>query len=81
VLSQSDSRFWREVAPSSYWTFDFKLFKKGDNEPLGSMSFSHKWQRSGSLRLELEEGDYVVHVRLDRFVDSDKVRLSWLLAE
>ena len=61
--------------------FDFKLFKKGDDEPLGSMSFSHKWQRSGTLRLELEEGEYVVHVRLDRFVDSDKVRAHFSLTK
>ena len=74
VLSQSDSRFYRSVAGSSTWTFDFKLFKKGEGEPLASSDFSYSLNRSYTLRIQLEPGDYVVHVRLDREVDLNKVR-------
>lgn len=61
VLAQSDVRFYDALSSSSSWTFDFKLFKKGDDEPIG-MASSPSLRRSGVLHLNLEEGDYVVHV-------------------
>ena len=69
MLSQADSRYWQAVTGSSSWMFDFKVFRKGDDQPLGNMVFSHKWQRSGTLRIPyLEEGEYVVHVSGCRFM-------------
>ncbi|KAI5120453.1 hypothetical protein M0805_008500 [Coniferiporia weirii] len=74
VLSQSDRRFYRAVAGSTDWMFDFKLFKRGEDEPLASSEFSYVTQlnRSIKLRVDLEPGEYVVHVRLDRETNLDK---------
>ena len=65
ILSQSDDRFYRAVNSSSTWTFDFKLFKAGDEEnaePLASSDFSYALNRSHTLRIHLDAGEYVVHV-------------------
>ena len=74
VLSQSDQRFYRPVTGSSLWFFDFKLFRKGSKEELTSSENMRPGSRSTKLHIYLEEGDYVVHVRLDRSTDRQKVR-------
>ncbi|KAF8512331.1 hypothetical protein JB92DRAFT_2928993 [Gautieria morchelliformis] len=66
VLSQADSRFWRELSGYSLWTFDFVLFRKGSDRVLGRSEFCVHWPRSVVLAKDLEAGDYVLHVRLDR---------------
>ena len=73
VLSQSDDRFYGALSGASDWSIDFKLFKRGEDEALGSMTFSYAVRRSGTLRMDLEEGEYVVHVRLGRRVAGEKV--------
>ncbi|TDL19165.1 cysteine proteinase [Rickenella mellea] len=62
VLSQSDKRYYKTVASSSEWTFDFAIFRAGEDVPLTTSSFSYESERSCSVRTELEAGDYVVHV-------------------
>lgn len=61
VLSQSDTRFYQSIASATEWTFDFKLFKIGSKEVLGSSS--QGGNRSVTLRIDLPAGDYIVHVR------------------
>jgi len=48
------------------WSFDFNLYKKGSDELLASSVHNKFWGRSVSLEVDLDEGEYVVHVRLDR---------------
>jgi len=66
VLSQSDTRYYQSVESAAEWSFDFKLFKSGLDEVLGSSSYSYGVTRSVTLTIELPPGDYVVHVRLNR---------------
>ena len=68
VLSQSDRRFYTELANSERWSFDFKLYKKGIEESIASSEYSFAGvNRSVRHRARvLNAGDYVVHVRLDR---------------
>ena len=61
VLSQSDNRYYHDVAGSVRWNFDFKLFKAGQDKPIAS-SHAPPIYRSSNLRMKLESGDYVVHV-------------------
>ncbi|KAJ7104892.1 hypothetical protein C8R44DRAFT_807236 [Mycena epipterygia] len=68
VLSQLDSRYFRPIAGPWSWSFDFFLFKTGETEPLATSSQSQFYLRSVNMELELDAGDYVVHVRLDRNV-------------
>ena len=62
-MSQSDDRFYKSLASSSIWSFDYKLFKAGESTPIASSDFSYFLNRSNTLRIELEAGDYIVHVR------------------
>src|SRR5882762_3422250 len=64
VLSQSDTRFFSSIASAAKWTFDFKLFKVGSKEAVGSSTHPIPLGRSVTLRTELSPGDYVVQVRL-----------------
>ena len=61
-MSQSDTRYYRSVQSAALWSFDFKLFKLGSDEVLGSSGYSYGVTRSVTLTIELPPGDYVVHV-------------------
>ena len=41
--------------------------------PLASSAFSYNLTRTATLRIELEPGEYVVHVRLDHRIDKERV--------
>ncbi|RDB20781.1 Calpain-9 [Hypsizygus marmoreus] len=73
VLSQLDSRYFKEISGTSSWTLDFVLVKLGDKEPLAEASSPLLYTRSVNLEMDLEAGDYNVYVRLDRttFKDPD----------
>ena len=64
VLAQSDKRFYSAVSSSSTWQFDFKLFKRRETDALASSAYSGAMRRSRKLAIDLEPGDYIVHVRL-----------------
>jgi hypothetical protein len=72
VLSQSDTRFYQSLCSAAQWSFDFRLFKVGSKELVGSSSYSTGLSRSVTLRIDLPAGDYVVHVRLDRDYNSSQ---------
>ncbi|KAJ7125785.1 cysteine proteinase [Mycena crocata] len=72
VLSQLDSRYFNDISGRWYWSFDFLLFKRGQTEPLAMSSQPRFYSRSVNLELNLEAGDYVVHVRLDRNIRREK---------
>lgn len=74
VLSQSDDRFYSSIASAAKWSFDFKLFKVGSKEVVGSSTHSIAPARSVMMRLELSPGDYVVQVRLDREVYDSQIK-------
>lgn len=63
ALSQSDSRLYAPVQSAAEWSFDFKLFKKGEVDVVGSSTYSYALTRSVVLNTGLQPGDYVVHVR------------------
>ncbi|KAF8210804.1 hypothetical protein K438DRAFT_1664769 [Mycena galopus ATCC 62051] len=72
VLSQLDSRYFKDISGRSHWNFDFLLFKRGQTEPVANSSHPRFYSRSVNLELDLEAGDYIVHVRLDRMVRDDR---------
>ncbi|KAG7093328.1 hypothetical protein E1B28_007008 [Marasmius oreades] len=72
VLSQLDDRYFLEISGRCNWTFDFILFKKGERHHIAASSTSRLLTRSVNLEVDLEAGDYVVHVRLDRHVRADR---------
>ena len=67
VLSQLDTRFFGSIASAAQWSFDFKLFKVGLKEAVGTSTLSMPLTRSAMLRGELPPGDYVVQVGLAHF--------------
>ncbi|KAJ7689681.1 hypothetical protein B0H17DRAFT_632061 [Mycena rosella] len=73
VLSQLDVRYFKAIAPQCYWNFDFILFRRGKKEPVDISTHSRFSSRSVSLEFpDLEEGEYIVHCRLDKIPFSDK---------
>jgi hypothetical protein len=68
VLSRLDTRAFSFLSGCYIWNFDFNIFRKGEDteEPLVSSSHTGYWRRSVNLEVDLEPGEYVVHVRLDR---------------
>ncbi|KAJ7065517.1 cysteine proteinase [Mycena amicta] len=66
VLSQLDSRFFSDISGRSTWSLDFVLYKQGQTEALAEANHARYFSRSVNLEVELEEGEYVVHVRIDR---------------
>ncbi|KAK7017794.1 cysteine proteinase [Favolaschia claudopus] len=66
VLSQLDTRYFKRISSPYEWTFDFQLFKRGESLPLGTLPRHRFYSRSVNLEVVLEEGEYIVHVRLDR---------------
>ncbi|KAF9461075.1 cysteine proteinase [Collybia nuda] len=62
VLSRLDDRYFRDLAGSSDWSFNFILYKKGDPEEIMESQKLYFGLRSVNIELELDAGDYVVHV-------------------
>ncbi|KAJ7113978.1 hypothetical protein C8R44DRAFT_676421 [Mycena epipterygia] len=71
VLSKLDDRYFSDISGNSCWTFDFVLFKKGEKEIVAESSLTRFYLRSVNVEVQLEEGEYVVHVRLDRRVNEE----------
>lgn len=63
VLSRLDDRYFQDLSGSSLWSFNFILYKKGDPEEIAESSKSYFGTRSVNIEMELDAGDYVVHVR------------------
>jgi hypothetical protein len=63
VLSKLDERYFSDISGNSCWTFEFALFKKGSKEIFAQSSLTRFYLRSVNLELQLEAGQYVVHVR------------------
>ncbi len=53
---------------------DFTLVKEGEEEPISDSGHSDFYQRSVHLEVDLDEGNYIVYVRLDRILNRNEVR-------
>ena len=76
VLSQLDQRYYRDISGRANWTMDFTLVKDGEEDPISESGHSDFYQRSVHLEADLDEGDYIVYVRLDRTLDKNEVRAA-----
>ncbi|KAJ6461187.1 hypothetical protein C8R47DRAFT_1160099 [Mycena vitilis] len=72
VLSKLDTRFFNDLSGRYLWSFDFLLFKRGQTEPIARSAQPDFYHRSVNIQLNLEAGDYVLHVRLDRSVQRER---------
>ncbi|KAJ7088897.1 hypothetical protein B0H15DRAFT_841074 [Mycena belliarum] len=71
VLSKLDERYFIDISGNSCWTFDFALFKKGQKAIIAQSSLSRFYLRSVNVEVQLDAGEYIVHVRLDREVNNE----------
>ncbi|KAF9529624.1 hypothetical protein CPB83DRAFT_260499 [Crepidotus variabilis] len=67
VLSQLDARYFRLVEGNATWNLEFAVYKRGDSEPMGTSYSGQFFDRSGTCSLDLDEGEYLVFPRVDRF--------------
>jgi hypothetical protein len=65
VLARNDTRAFADLDGPYAWTYDFKLFKRGDQSPVASSRHDMLWEKSVPLEIDLDPGDYVVHVSGD----------------
>ncbi|KAG8896212.1 hypothetical protein FRC00_006284 [Tulasnella sp. 408] len=72
VLAQQDTRYFAAISGYALWSLDFSVFKQGETEPCATAQHNRFWGRSVQLEAELDEGEYVVHVRLDRSIVREK---------
>ena len=63
------------MAGQASWSLDFTLVKEGEKEPIAESAHSEFYLRSVYLETELEAGNYIVYVRLDRMLDRNEVSL------
>ncbi|KAJ7821376.1 hypothetical protein B0H14DRAFT_2831437 [Mycena olivaceomarginata] len=66
VLSQLDTRYFRDISGRSRWSLDFVVYKQGEMEAIAESLHARYFSRSVNLEIPLEAGEYVVHVRIDR---------------
>ena len=62
VLSQIDTRYFRDLAGKAKWSLDFVLVKEGEKQPIAEVPHSKFNLRSVNLEVELEAGNYTVYV-------------------
>ena len=62
VLSKLDDRYFEDLSGQYWWNFNFILFKTGESDVLAESSHARLWSRSVNVELELDAGDYVLHV-------------------
>ncbi|KAG6888261.1 hypothetical protein C0992_009150 [Termitomyces sp. T32_za158] len=77
VLSNLDDRYWKDIDISGcvLRAFDFIVYKKGEIKPITASSASICSSRSVNTEVDLEAGEYVVHVRLDPWKGRDLARI------
>ncbi|KZT25338.1 cysteine proteinase [Neolentinus lepideus HHB14362 ss-1] len=67
VLSRLDDRGFQELSGCYSWSLDFVVYREGpETYEVGRSTHERLWSRSVNVELDLEEGTYIVHVRLDR---------------
>ncbi|KAH7322206.1 hypothetical protein B0J17DRAFT_772780 [Rhizoctonia solani] len=69
VLSRLNDRAFEDISGYNDWSMDFVVYRKGASSEARYVRSNHNWlwQRVASVELDnLEAGDYVLHVRLDR---------------
>jgi hypothetical protein len=62
VLSQLDTRYFRDISGRSRWSLDFVVYKQGETEAIAESLHARYFSRSVNLEIPLEAGEYVVHV-------------------
>jgi hypothetical protein len=73
VLSQLERRYYLDISGRASWTMDFCLAKVGEEDIIAESAHSDFYQRSVHLEVDLDEGDYIVYVRLDRTLNRNEV--------
>jgi len=67
VLSQHDSRYWKGLEGNLWWRLEFRVFKAGEKDYLARSEKGWYDKRSVNVEFKnLDPGEYIVHVRLDR---------------
>jgi hypothetical protein len=64
VLSQIDTRYFLGVDNLYRFSLHFAIFKSGEKEPVATSYHDALWRRSVNVEVDLEEGEYVIHVCL-----------------
>ncbi|KAG9040807.1 hypothetical protein FS837_013063, partial [Tulasnella sp. UAMH 9824] len=72
VFAQQDMGCTAVISGDALWSLDFAVFKQGEAEPCATAQHGRFWGWSVQLETELDEGEYVVHVRSSRSIVKEK---------
>ncbi|KAF6759446.1 calpain [Ephemerocybe angulata] len=67
VLSQLDQRSFEPISGRVTYSLDFVVCRRGEKVPIGASPGSYRAVRNAALEMDLEEGEYVVYPRIDRY--------------
>ncbi|KZO89647.1 cysteine proteinase [Calocera viscosa TUFC12733] len=77
VLSQHDSRYFKGLEGYLWWSLEFRVFRAGEKDYLARSEKGWDGKRSVNVEFKnLDAGEYIVHVRLDRSAFRDKDYLA-----
>jgi hypothetical protein len=72
MLSQLDTRYFTGLESCYRASLDFSIFPLGSSTAIASSRHNALWDRNVNAEVELEAGEYVVQVRIDRKLVKDK---------
>jgi hypothetical protein len=64
VLGQLDRRYFNDISGWVEYSLDFKLYKRGEKKVIAYSKHALFWGRSVNAEVDLEAGEYVVHVSM-----------------
>ncbi|KAF9038119.1 hypothetical protein BJ165DRAFT_1500890 [Panaeolus papilionaceus] len=67
TLNQLEKRYFDNIFGRCWWSIDFALCKRGQKTPLAFSLPGQLCHRSVICEVDLDEGEYVVYPRLDRY--------------
>jgi hypothetical protein len=72
VLAQLDARYFYALEGPYRYSLDFAVYKEKAQVPVVTSTHNSMWDRSVKVEVQLDEGSYVVQVRIDRKLVKDK---------
>ncbi|KAF5332156.1 hypothetical protein D9611_008094 [Ephemerocybe angulata] len=67
VLSQLDRRSFEPISGRVTYSLEFVVCRRGEKVPIGASPGTYRAVRNAALEMDLEEGEYVVYPRIDRY--------------
>ncbi|EIM80197.1 cysteine proteinase [Stereum hirsutum FP-91666 SS1] len=72
VLAQLDKQYFRGIDPFTSFGLEFVIYRRNETDALATSLPHSSWYRSVNVELNLDAGEYVVQVRIDRLATRNR---------